>query len=152
MTIEKIFELLIFLLQKTQEEKVSEIDFSQLEKNGYTKSEINAAFSFLLAKNESKDLPKKQAETQTSTSHRTFHEVEKLVIDTNARGYLFQLRQLGLINDLEMEHIIEQIMMMDASKITVNDIKAIASAIFFENNNINLWKARDIFLNNETIN
>jgi uncharacterized protein Smg (DUF494 family) len=64
-----------------------------------------------------------------------------MIILPSAFGYLIQLKELGLLNEPEMEQIIEKSLMIGASQVTVDDMKAIvASSLFnpegpFDNSN-----------------
>ena len=46
-----------------------------------------------------------------STSHRILNDAEKMVVGSQAYGYLIQCQQLGLLNNIDVETIIERIMM-----------------------------------------
>ncbi|MEK7263582.1 MAG: DUF494 family protein [Bacteroidota bacterium] len=149
---EKIVEILIYILTQIREKNsLSDIDVSQLEKDGYTTTEISATFSWLIEKMHLNEEIVVTPSTLTPESHRAFHEIEKLAIDTEARGYLVQLRELGLINDLELEYIIERIMLGDYSHANVDDIKVIVSSIFFEMKDAVLWGARNSFIQGGTV-
>jgi len=128
---ERIVDILIYLLLEIRKsQSLQEIDLSQLEKDGYTTTEISAALSLLFEKMNFSDTNENRIATTSPESHRTFHDVEKLAMDVESRGFLLQLRELNLINDLELEYIIERVMLSGFSNASVDDVKAIVSSVF----------------------
>src|SRR5512140_1581505 len=107
---ERIVEIILFLVNELKSNKqLSEVDVSLLSQNGYTQSEISTAFSWLferLSVGEPIVAPGKAG----SASHRMLNDAERMVIQSDAFGYLLQCHQLGLLNNDDMEIIIERIM------------------------------------------
>ena len=50
-------------------------------------------------------------------AHRFFHDAEQNVIATDAYGYLIQLKELGLINNMDIDLIIDKIMVSSYNKV-----------------------------------
>jgi len=67
------------------------------------------------------------------------HDVEKLVISSEAYGYLLQLRFLSLITDYDMETVIERALTIGTSTISIEDIKSIAATIIFGSDANGTW-------------
>jgi len=56
------------------------------------------------------------------------HEIERSVISTKAFGYLIQLRELGIIDEVDFEQVLERAMMLGTTKVDVEDIKSIVAS------------------------
>ena len=120
---ERVIEIIVFLLAEMKGNKeLNEVDLQRLTKLGYTQSEINTAFSWIYSKFNAKEKVINR-EDSPSGSHRFLHEIEKNVISTEGYGYLIQLRELGMINDLDIEVIIERIMSSGYMKASKDDVK-----------------------------
>jgi len=138
---ERVVEILIFLMQEIRENRrgMEHIDgiSKDLVQQGYTENEINAAFSWLFERFES-DTEKIYASKKDFRlqSYRVLHDVEKLVISTEAYGYILQLQRLSLIDQSDVEQIIERAMMLGGGRIGINDIKSIVASMFFNSNDL----------------
>jgi|Deesub1362B_J571_1020462.scaffolds.fasta_scaffold03201_2 Smg protein len=134
---ERLVEILIYLMQELHQNrrKWDQIDgiSKELQELGYTENEINAAFSWLFERMEAQKGKSLMPEAEPNDqSFRVLHEVEKMVLTPAAYGYLLQLRQLGLINQTEMEQIIERAMMLGAAPVDVMDIRSIVASVIFD--------------------
>ncbi|MDH7514452.1 MAG: DUF494 family protein [Bacteroidota bacterium] len=130
---EKIIDIIVYLIHEMRDDKrLGEIDLSALADRGYTQNEISTAFSWLLDKinlGENILTDEKGAGTH---SHRILHESERSVITPEAHGYLIQLRELGLLDDMDVELAIDRIMMAGFRRVGVPEIKTIAASILFD--------------------
>ncbi len=104
----KLIEILIILMNEINRRGVEfermEMLSGKLLDQGYSKSEISTAFSWMIERfaalnNNIQPNPK---------SYRVLHDIEKIFISPEAYGYLLQLNALGLLNMEEMEKIIER--------------------------------------------
>jgi uncharacterized protein Smg (DUF494 family) len=89
---------------------------------------------------------------RTPHSHRVFHEVEKNVLSPEAQGYLMQLRELGLVSDLDIETIIDRVMVSGYSRVNLEDMKSfVAGYVLDSDEDINSkgWITPD---SNDTVN
>lgn len=129
---DKIVELIIYILKeiKTLEINLQDVDTRKLEKLGYSKSEMNVAFSWLFDKLCLRDLGLGSLD-ETPHSFRILHEVEKLAISPDAYGYLIQLRELNIISESYIEDIIDKIMMTQSHPIELDEMKEIVSSFIF---------------------
>jgi uncharacterized protein Smg (DUF494 family) len=150
---DKIVEILIYLLLEIKEKQsLNDIDLSKLEESGYSPLEISAALSWLFEKmrfNETQ-LPS-HVSADSSRSFRIFHDVEKLAIDAQARGFLMQLRELNLVTEIELEYVIERIMLSGYSRANIEDVKAIVSSVFFEMKDPSLYGTSNKIFDSGTI-
>jgi len=133
---ERVVEILVYIMSELRNrrkgfDKVEALS-DDLIKRGYTESEINAAFSWLFERIESEsERVFTEPVTQLRNSFRILHDIEKVVITPKAYGYVLQLRELGLIDQADMEQIIERAMMLGLTTVDESDIKAIAASILF---------------------
>src|SRR5438046_4866387 len=119
MLYEKIIEIIVYLLAEIKENKhIGEADMENLSKLGYTQNEINTAFSWIYTKIYAGEKIFNDENTR-SKSFRMLHDVEKNVVTPEAYGYLIQLRELGVITDMDIEVIIDKIMLSSYNKIDV---------------------------------
>jgi len=120
---ERVIEIIVYLLTELKGSKqLSEVDVQKLTKLGYTQNEINTAFSWVYSKIHSGEKIFSDSGT-AARSHRMLHEVEKNVIEPEAYGYLIQLRELGLISEMDLETVIDKIMASGYMKVNKDDIK-----------------------------
>ncbi|MFQ5641067.1 MAG: DUF494 family protein [bacterium] len=131
---ERVVEILILIMNEirndSQGSQKLELLSKDLIKQGYTEGEISSAFSWLLSRlrNESEELVQDQ-DSASKNSFRLLHEIESSVISTQAYGYIIQLKELGIIDEHDVEQILERAMMLGTMKVTVEDIKSIAASL-----------------------
>jgi Smg protein len=129
---ERIVEILLYLVNELRSNKrLSDVDVSSLTRDGYTQSEISSAFSWLF---ERLTLGKSITDVSSgaSTSYRMLNDIEKMVIESQAFGYLIQCRQLGLLSTLDIETIIERIMMAGFSTVGLPEMKSFVAGYLFD--------------------
>jgi len=133
---ERVVEILIYIMSAIRKNhKVTQkLDLlsQNLIQQGYSESEISSAFTWLLDRlnYESEELIQRQSPT-LKNSFRHLHEVERAVITTAAYGYIIQLAELGIIDNMDVEQILERALMLGLAEVGVEDIKAIVAAILF---------------------
>lgn len=141
---ERLIEIIVYLLQELKRSQVKG-NYSNISKKlvsrGYSENEINFAFSWVFNHSQENQHSQDEPLEYSSRSSRVLHEVEKMVIQPEAHGYLLQLHQLGLLDDYEFEMVIEKALTLGTSVITIDDIKSIAGSIIFGNdlNNQGNW-------------
>jgi uncharacterized protein Smg (DUF494 family) len=129
---EKVVEILIYIMSAIQENKrLSDVDLDDLRDQGYTQTEISAAFSWLYdnlpASPSGLQLPSKSS----VDSRRSFHEAEKAMLSAEGQGYLIQLSELGLLTQQDLETVIERAMMAGYEKVAVAELKQIVATVLF---------------------
>jgi uncharacterized protein Smg (DUF494 family) len=101
---------------------------------GFSPDDINTAFMWLYhTVDESffeegavlSSCPKK-------ASLRCLNEFEKSLISPQAYGYILQLSQLGLLDDLQIEELIERAIYTCVDVVELNDVKRIVPSIILE--------------------
>jgi uncharacterized protein Smg (DUF494 family) len=129
---ERIVEIILFLVNELRSNKrLSDVDVSELTKDGYTQSEITSAFSWVFERL-SVGQPVTTSEQAAQTSQRILHDVEKMVINPQAYGYLLQCQQLGLIATNDIETIIERVMVAGFSTIGLPEMKSFIAGFLFD--------------------
>lgn len=121
---ERIVEILIYIMSEMQSNKgVTEIDVGDLKDRGYTQSEISAAFSWLYDNMKLNDVGMTRESIPVEGSRRVLHEAEKQMLSTEAQGYLIQLRELGLMDDMDLELVIERVVASGFEKLTPTELQ-----------------------------
>ncbi|MCR4439343.1 MAG: DUF494 family protein [bacterium] len=133
--IERLVEILVYIMSEARGsgfgvERLRSLS-SDLLKQGYTESEIDLAFSWLFEK-AGCNYENLSAIRTPMSLYRVLHAAEKMVIRPEAYSYLLQLRQLGLIDDQQLEEAIERAMQMGVSPVDTEDIKEIAATVMFD--------------------
>jgi uncharacterized protein Smg (DUF494 family) len=129
---ERIVEIILYLVSELRSNKrLSDVDVSSLTRDGYTQSEISSAFSWLF---ERLTLGKSMTDVTSgaSTSHRILNDTEKMVIESQAYGYLIQCQQLGLFSNIDVETIIERIMMAGFTTVGLPEMKSFVAGYLFD--------------------
>lgn len=122
------------IIQLMRQVRVGEpIDNISTEKfKGYDKSEVSAAYSWILHKLHSGDLKERMKSRQTGAPRRILHSAERVVITPEAHGYLLEMEMLGLIDYQRLEYIIEQAMLHSIERVTLDKIKEYVSRYAFD--------------------
>jgi uncharacterized protein Smg (DUF494 family) len=131
---EKIVELIVFIVSEMQDNKeLGDINLRELADIGYTETEISTALSWVVDKIAAgENVLFADSRKIHNNSFRVFHEAERAVIGPDEQGYLIMLRELGVIDGLETELIIERVMMSGFQKADMLSIKSIVASIMFD--------------------
>ena len=127
---ERIVEILIYIMSEMQSNKgIADIDFGDLKERGYSQSEISAAFTWLYDNIRQNDAGVSNEGTPVAGSRRVLHEAEKQMLSTEAQGYLIQLRELGLLDDHDLELVIERVMVSGFEKLTPAELQELVASV-----------------------
>jgi uncharacterized protein Smg (DUF494 family) len=149
---EKIVELIVFLMREIrQTHDISKVDVSKLKDNGYSQSEISTALSWIYDKMNMRE-PLKNVKGRRARSYRIFHEAERQILTKEARGFLVEMYELGLIDHDDMENIIERSLMSGLNIIGRDEIKSVAAGVLFEHNSPGKPGSRIMLNSSDTIN
>ena len=148
---ERVVEILVFLMCEIEANKrLNEIDLDDLKSRGYTQSEISAAFSWLYDNMPVQDGVVVRGVVASKESRRVLHDAEKMMMTTEAQGYLMQLYEVGLLENKDFENVIERAMMSGFEKLSMDEVREIAAAVLFAKTN--KWNdSRFILSNDDTI-
>ena len=131
---ERVVEILVFIMNQIRGNKanLSKLDLisRDLLSKGYSQNEISSAFSWLFEKIRNNF---EEILTNTEESHefsfRILHDLETMIISPQAFGYLLQLKELGIFDDLDIEQAIERARLLGTGTIDSEEMKAIAAYI-----------------------
>ena len=134
---ERVVEIILFLVNELRSNKrLNDVDVSSLTRDGYTQSEISSAFSWLFERlSVGKSIT--DVASGASTSYRMLNDAEKMVVGSQAFGYLIQCQQLGLLNNMDVETIIERIMMAGFAAVGLPEMKSFVAGYLFDLENSN---------------
>ena len=150
---EKIVEILIYLISELRKNvPMSDIDLTVLSQRGYLTTEISTAFNWLFEKISDGGTLITETAQSSPHSHRVLHDAERMIITADAYGYLIQLRQLGLISDMDIEVIIDRIMMSGYISVDSNEMKSIAATYLAESDDSFNSGSRTMLNSKDTIN
>jgi len=150
---EKIVEILIYLISELRKNvPMSDIDLTVLSQRGYSTTEISTAFNWLFEKISDGGTLITETAQSSPHSHRVLHDAERMIITADAYGYLIQLRQLGLISDMDIEVIIDRIMMSGYISVDSNEMKSIAATYLAESDDSFNSGSRTMLNSKDTIN
>lgn len=133
---ERVVEILIYIMSEIRKNRNVSKKLDLLSKNliqkGYSESEISSALSWLLDRlnHDSEEIIEKQGPA-FKNSFRYLHEIERSIISTEAHGYIIQLRELGIIDEIDFEQILERALMLGTAKVDIDEIKSILAAMLF---------------------
>ncbi len=133
---ERVVEILVYLMSEIEANKrLSEIDVDGLKQRGYTQSEISIALSWLYENIPMQDGYVVHQGKASHGSRRLLHDAERMMMTTEAQGYLMQLNELGLLDNREMETIIERAMVSGFEQFTIYEMREIVAAVLFSKKN-----------------
>lgn len=149
---DKVIEIIVYILSEIKEIKqLNEINVESLSERGYSNSEINTAFAWIYSKLDEGELIF-QNDSEISKSHRAFNPVEDKIFSTDAKGYMLMLRELGLLNDLDIDLVIEKVILSGYMRINIDELKKFIASIILNMENKSDILSRMILQNNDTIN
>ena len=149
---ERIVEIIVYLIHEMRDDKrLGEIDLRALSDRGYTQNEISTAFSWLFDKINLGDSILPAGNRSLPHSHRVLHETERSVITPESYGYLIELRELGLLDDMDIELAIDRIMMAGFSDVGIAEMKSVIASIIFDYDDSNRIGSRLMLNSKDTI-
>ena len=129
---ERIVELLVYIMSQIQAQvTLSEIDLGEMKNKGYTQSEITEALSWLYENMHVDNGVVRIPSHSAGGSRRILHDVEKSALSLEGQGYLIQLRELGLLDDRDMETVVERAVLTGYENLSVDEVREIAASVLF---------------------
>ena len=151
MLYEKIIEIIVYLLSELKNNKqLAEVDMDNLANLGYTQNEINTAFSWVYSKIYAGEKIFLDPNSDTR-SQRFLHDAEQNVVSPEGYGYLVQLKELGLINNMDIDLIIDKIMVCSYSIVSKEYMKSIIASYLMDIDEMNDTNSRVMININDTI-
>ncbi|MBK6350713.1 MAG: DUF494 domain-containing protein [Steroidobacteraceae bacterium] len=100
----------------------------ELEKAGFPGSEVERALCWL---EELAADPGRLHPTPTSRAIRVFAALEQARLDTDCRGYLVHLEQVGILSPTQRELVIDRLMALDGDEIDIDKLKWVVLMVLF---------------------
>ena len=100
----------------------------ELERAGFPGLEVERALRWL------EDLagdPSRLQPTPTSRAIRVFAALEQARLDTDCRGYLVHLEQIGILSPTQRELVIDRLMALDGDDIDIDKLKWVVLMVLF---------------------
>lgn len=134
-TKENVLDVLMYLFENYMGEDMEEADtdhdtlFCELEEAGFPSSEIHKAFQWL------EDLAAGGAADGLThngiTSLRIFSSEEQNRISVECRGFLIYVEQIGILDPIQRELVIDRIMALESSSVDLDQVKWIVLMLLF---------------------
>lgn len=132
---ERILEIVFYLVQHMRNNNGTVLHLEDISKSlknmGFSDNEISSAYGWFLEEVQSRDMQEVVTERNGDTPPRHFSEQEKQLFSVEARGFLIQLYQMGLVSPEQFEAIIDRVNLLEPSSVDINTLKIIASSIIF---------------------
>jgi Smg protein len=133
---EGVLDILIYLFENyfdtETEDDGSEPDRDtlklELERAGFPATEVERALNWLeeLAGDTERPRP-----APTSRAIRVFAALEQARLDTDCRGYLVHLEQVGILSPTQRELVIDRLMALDDDTIDIDKLKWVVLMVLF---------------------
>lgn len=137
---ERVVEILVFIMSEIKNDHGTGRRLDALSKDliqkGYTENEISSAFSWLLERMKYETEELIESEGPMRGSFRHLHEIERSILSTEAFGYIIQLKELGIIDEMQVEHILERAMILGSSQVGKQEIKSIVASVILTSESI----------------
>ena len=101
---------------------------AELEQEGYPEAEIERALLWLesLASD-----PDRTVNEGTARAMRVFSGSEQVRLDTDVRGYLLHLENLGILSVAQREVVIDRLLALEAEDIDIEQLKWVVLMVLF---------------------
>ncbi len=131
---ENVFDVLMYLFENYfyhDDEPQPDRDSleSELFEAGFTSAEIRKAFDWLDGLAASRENP--PAAVNSSNAIRVYAESEMAKLDTDCRGLLLFLEQVGILTAASRELIIDQVMALDDEEVDIDSLKWLVLMVLF---------------------
>ncbi len=101
----------------------------ELERAGFPGVEVERALCWL--EELAGDPARLQPTTPTSRAIRVFAALEQARLDTDCRGYLVHLEQIGILSPTQRELVIDRLMALDGDEIDIDKLKWVVLMVLF---------------------
>ena len=97
---------------------------------GFSTTEVSHAMGWLLsARADTMESPTTVAGGRSPRSIRVLHESESCLLTTTAQGYLIQLRELGVLDDIMVEKVIQAVLVAGEEVLDREEIAELAASV-----------------------
>lgn len=131
-----MFEILMYLFENYMDGSVAlnadtDTIFSELEQAGFHRNEIGRALDWLDGLNRLQETVQSSPHFTTSPAIRSYIVEECEQIPTEGRGFLLYLEQLGILDPMTREVVIDRLMALDNREIDLGRIKWVVLIALF---------------------
>lgn len=131
---ENVLDLLMYLFEnyiydEPDEEPDRESLGESLEEAGFSSGEINRAFAWLDGLAEQRKLP--ELGGHENNPIRIYTEDENRRLDINARGFIMYLENVGVLDPLRREMVIDRLAALETGEIDLEDVKWVILMVLF---------------------
>jgi len=131
---ENVLDLLMYLFEnyiydEPEEEPDRESLGESLEEAGFSSLEIDRAFNWLDGLAEQRNLP--ELGGHESNPIRVYTADESRRLDVNARGFIMYLENVGVLDPLRREMVIDRLAALETDDITLEDVKWVILMVLF---------------------
>lgn len=134
--LDRILEIIAIVMGEIKKSRsLMAIDMGKLLKEGYTKSEIYAAISWIADK--APDKANKEElffQEASEESFRAFHDSEKELFTEEAFNVLIQYKALGLLENSQIEGLIDKSIFAGQSLIEGEEVRRLIAYNLFKHN------------------
>jgi Smg protein len=132
---ESVLDILIYLFENYFDAELSvapEPDRDtlkeELERAGFSEREVGRALEWLeqLCAD-----PERAGTIPPSRSVRVFDPREQARLDTDCRGYILYLENIGIVNAAQRELVIDRLLALDARQIDIEQVKWVVLMVLF---------------------
>jgi len=132
---ESVLDILIYLFENYFDAELSvapEPDRDtlkeELERAGFSEREVGRALEWLeqLCAD-----PERAGTIPPSRSVRVFDTREQARLDTDCRGYILYLENIGIVNAAQRELVIDRLLALDARQIDIEQVKWVVLMVLF---------------------
>ncbi len=131
---QNVFEVLMYLFENYMyNDDEPSVDRDSLENElheaGFTGAEIRKAFEWLDGLADTRTLP--ASPNSGGRSIRIYGEPELLRLDTETRGFVLYLEQVGILNAESRELVLDRILALDDQDVDLDTVKWIILMVLF---------------------
>jgi Smg protein len=101
---------------------------AELEQEGYPEAEIERALLWLESLATDRD---RGVSEGTARAMRVFSGSEQVRLDTDVRGYLLHLENLGILSAAQREVVIDRLLALEADDIDIEQLKWVVLMVLF---------------------
>ncbi|MCB2199161.1 DUF494 domain-containing protein [bacterium] len=133
---QRVVGLAMYLLREIREQRIALDDIEEmsdeLKGQGYTDSEINAAFDWVYDRVDGVD-PSEIVYRSGFTTHsfRVLHPAERAVLSPEAYGQLIEMQALGMLDMEDMERLIDRALAI-GGPMSSQDLRTLVHSYLFE--------------------
>ena len=129
---DSVLDVLLYLFETYSEQEPGASDQDvlrdELLRAGFGEPEVDSALDWLEGLSDDADNP---ASAAGERSVRVYNEVELRRLDTDCRGYLLYLEQVGILSTAQRERVIDRLMALGSATVDRDQVKWVVLMVLF---------------------